>query len=108
MKKEFHERRDLVVKLLNEIPGFKCLSPGGAFYVWPNVTKACEIVRAKDSEEFRKLLLNEAGVAVLADKHFGPSVDGEGQHIRLSYAISKQNIIEGVKRIKEFVEKSKQ
>ncbi len=107
MKKEFHERRDLVVKLLNEIPGFKCLSPGGAFYIWPNVTEACKLVGASDSEEFRKMLLEKADVAVLADKHFGPAVEGEGQHIRLSYATSKENIIEGTKRIKAFVEKYK-
>ena len=52
-----------------------------------------------DSEEFRKKLLNEAGVAVLADIHFGSRVPGEGQHIRFSYAASNQAIEDGVARI---------
>ena len=65
-----------------------CQHPGGAFYVWPNVTEACRMIGARDSEELRKRLLNEAGVAVLADIHFGPRVPNEGQHIRFSYATS--------------------
>ncbi|MEN9560041.1 MAG: hypothetical protein RLZZ502_1252 [Pseudomonadota bacterium] len=104
MKQSFHERRDLVVSLLNEIPGVRCLVPPGAFYVWPNVTEACKLVGAKDSEDFRKRLLHEAGVAVLADIHFGHRVPDDGQHIRLSYATSTAQIREGVRRIKAFVE----
>ena len=56
MKQSFHQRRDLIVRLLNELPGFQCASPGGAFYAWPNVTEACRIVGAKDSEELRTRL----------------------------------------------------
>ena len=56
-----------------------------------------------DSEEFRKKLLNEAGVAVLADIHFGARVAGEGQHIRFSYAASNQAIESGVARIADWV-----
>lgn len=104
MAKSYTERRNLVVKGLNEIEGIRCLSPAGAFYVWPNVTEACKLVGAKDSEEFRKLLLLEAGVAVLSDIHFGTRIPGEGEHIRLSYATSKENIVEGLRRIKEYVE----
>ncbi len=107
MKRIFHERRDLIVRLLNEVPGFKCLSPGGAFYVWPNVTEACEMIGAEDSEELRRRLLHEAGVAVLADIHFGPRVPGEGQHIRLSYAASTKDIEEGVGRIADFMKKNR-
>ena len=69
MAKSFKERRDLIVKLLNDIEGITCLTPGGAFYVWPNVTKACKKVGAKNAEEFRKMLLDR-GVAILADIHF--------------------------------------
>jgi aspartate/methionine/tyrosine aminotransferase len=105
MREIFQQRRDLVVSLLNDIPGVTCQSPGGAFYAWPNVTEACRITGCRDSEEFRQRLLNEAGVAVLADIHFGPRAEGEGQHIRLSYAASDQAIREGVGRIKAFVEK---
>ncbi|HET7262542.1 MAG TPA: pyridoxal phosphate-dependent aminotransferase [Casimicrobiaceae bacterium] len=103
MHTRFRERRDLIVRLLNEVPGISCRSPGGAFYAWPNVTGACRIVGAADSEAFRKELLHEAGVAVLADTHFGRRVPGDGQHIRLSYATSTQAIEEGVRRIAAFV-----
>jgi len=106
MKASFHTRRDLIVRLLNEVPGFRCASPGGAFYAWPNVTDACARIGAKDSEELRKRLLHEAGVAVLADIHFGPRVEGDGQHIRFSYAASEAAIEEGVRRIDAFIRKA--
>jgi len=106
MKASFHRRRDLIVRLLNEVPGFSCASPGGAFYAWPNVTEACARVGAKDSEELRKRLLHEAGVAVLADIHFGPRVQGDGQHIRFSYAASEAAIEEGVHRIDTYIRKA--
>jgi aspartate/methionine/tyrosine aminotransferase len=106
MKASFHSRRDLIVRLLNDVPGFRCASPGGAFYAWPNVTDACARVGARDSEELRKRLLHEAGVAVLADIHFGPRVEGDGQHIRFSYAASEAAIEEGVRRIDHFLRKA--
>lgn len=106
MRARFRTRRDLIVRLLNEVPGFRCASPGGAFYAWPNVTEACARVGAKDSEELRKRLLHEAGVAVLADIHFGPRIEGEGQHIRFSYATSEAAIEAGVARIADFVRKA--
>jgi aspartate aminotransferase len=77
--------------------------PGGAFYVWPNVTEACRRIGAADSEELRKRLLNEAGVAVLADIHFGTRVPDEGQHLRFSYAASQAAIEKGVARMSEFI-----
>jgi aspartate/methionine/tyrosine aminotransferase len=103
MKASFLERRDLIVSLLNTVPGVTCRTPGGAFYAWPNVTEACRMIGAADSEEFRKRLLNEAGVAVLADIHFGSRVPGEGQHVRFSYAASKQAIEAGVSRLAAFI-----
>jgi aspartate/methionine/tyrosine aminotransferase len=106
MRERFRARRDLIVRLLNDVPGFSCASPGGAFYAWPNVTEACALICAKDSEELRKRLLHEAGVAVLADIHFGPRVEGDGQHIRFSYAASESAIEAGVDRIAEFVKKN--
>lgn len=103
MRARFAARRDLIVRLLNQVPGFSCASPGGAFYAWPNVTEACALVGAADSEELRRRLLHEAGVAVLADIHFGPRVAGDGQHIRFSYATSDAAIEQGVARIAQFV-----
>ena len=106
MRDSFFSRRNLIVGLLNKVPGVVCQNPGGAFYAWPNVTEACKMVGAADSEEFRKRLLNEAGVAVLADIHFGPRVPNEGQHIRFSYAASNEAIEKGVARITDFINKN--
>ncbi len=106
MRASFLARRDLIVGLLNEVPGVTCQSPGGAFYAWPNVTEACRMIGTRDSEEFRVRLLNEAGVAVLADIHFGPRVPDEGQHIRFSYAASSAAIEKGVARMAEFVRRN--
>ena len=105
MRERFRARRDLIVRLLNAVPGFSCASPGGAFYAWPNVTEACALIGAADSEELRKRLLHEAGVAVLADIHFGPRVEGDGQHIRFSYAASESAIEQGVARIADFIKR---
>lgn len=107
MRASFLQRRDLIVGLLNEIPGITCAAPGGAFYAWPNVTEACRLTGCADSEEFRKRLLNDAGIAVLADIHFGRRVPGDGQHIRFSYAASNEAIEKGVARLAAFVRKGK-
>lgn len=106
MRERFRSRRDLIVRLLNEVPGFTCAAPGGAFYAWPNVTEACALIGAADSEDLRRRLLHEAGVAVLADIHFGPRVEGDGQHIRFSYAASEAAIEAGVGRISDFIKRN--
>jgi aspartate/methionine/tyrosine aminotransferase len=106
MRAKFLERRDLIVRLLNDVPGISCRTPGGAFYAWPNVTEACRMTGCADSEVFRKRLLHEAGVAVLADIHFGRRVPGDGQHIRFSYAASNDAIERGVARVADFVRRS--
>ena len=106
MHAQFLERRDLIVGLLNDVPGISCRHPGGAFYAWPNVTEACWRVGAADSEAFRKRLLHEAGIAVLADIHFGRRVPGEGQHIRFSYATSTDAIESGIARLDAFVRRN--
>ncbi len=104
MAREFKERRDLIVKLLNDIEGIKCLRPGGAFYVWPNVTGACRKVGAESAERLRQMLLDK-GVACLADIHFGSKNVGQtDEYLRFSYATAKDEIIEGMRRVKEFVE----
>jgi len=106
MRARFVERRDLIVRLLSEVPGVTCKTPGGAFYAWPNVTEACRMTGCADSEELRRRLLHEAGVAVLADIHFGRRVPGDGQHIRFSYAASNEAIERGIGRFAEFVRRS--
>jgi len=106
MHAHFLARRDLIVRLLNDVPGITCRSPGGAFYAWPNVTQACKRVGAAEPEAFRKRLLHEAGIAVLADIHFGRRVPGDGQHIRFSYAASNAAIENGIARLDDFVRKN--
>lgn len=106
MRDIFLQRRDLIVRLLNDVPGVTCQSPGGAFYAWPNVTEACRMIGARDSEELRGRLLHEAGVAVLADIHFGPRTEGEGQHIRFSYAASSEAIEAGIGRMADFIRRN--
>ena len=102
MRESFRRRRDLVVQGLNEIPGVTCPRSEGAFYAWANVTGLCERVGARDSEALRRRLLDQAGVAVLADAHFGPRAVGEGEHLRLSYASSTEDLIEGMRRWARF------
>jgi aspartate/methionine/tyrosine aminotransferase len=107
MRERFLERRDLIVRLLNDVPGVTCRTPGGAFYAWPNVTEACRMTGCADSEAFRKRLLADAGIAVLADIHFGRRVPGDGQHIRFSYAASNEAIERGIERLAAFVRRAK-
>jgi len=103
---EFRKRRDAIVDGLNGIRGISCLRPEGAFYAFANVTQACKNLNCKDAEEFQDRALVEAGVAVLARTRFGRKNAGENQeYIRLSYATSLDNILEGLKRLKAFCER---
>lgn len=105
MAAEFRRRRDLIVQGLNQIEGITCLNPGGAFYVYPNVTGACRKLGLADSRELQKYLLYEAGVAVLARSCFGQRNRGEDQeYVRFSYATSPENIQEGLAKIKKAIE----
>jgi aspartate/methionine/tyrosine aminotransferase len=95
MVDEFRARRDLIVDGLNEIPGFDCLRPQGAFYVFPDVSET-----GMSGAQLADKLLYEAGVCVLAGTAFG----GVGEdHIRISYANSRENLTEALRRIRSFV-----
>ena len=104
MRDEFKIRRDHIVNGLNAIEGIYCRSPEGAFYAWPDVTEVCKRVKMKNSAELAYRLLHEAGVAVLADAHFGTPVPGEGEHLRFSYACSIDQINLGLDKIKVYLE----
>jgi aspartate aminotransferase len=93
MMKRFREKRDRIVKGLNSIPGFSCLSPKGAFYTFPNIKET-----GMTSQECADHLLYNAGVACLPGTAFGPY--GEG-YLRFSYATTLENIDEAIERIKE-------
>ena len=96
MVAEFKRRRDAFVAGLNELPGFRCSLPQGAFYAFPNITGT-----GMKSRELADRLLAEAGVAALSGTAFGAY--GEG-YLRLSYANSYDNLMEAVQRIGKFLE----
>ena len=89
----FDERRSVIVDELNSIPGFRCPTPGGAFYTFPNI-----VGTGRTSRELQDLFLEKAGVATVSGTSFGEF--GEG-YLRFSYANSTENIREAVRRMKE-------
>ena len=98
MVAEFRKRRDVIVKGLAEIPGFRCKLPFGAFYAFPNVEGT-----GIDCEVLAHRLLEEKGVACLAGTCFGKYGDG---FLRFSYANSVENIAKALERIKELISSS--
>jgi aspartate/methionine/tyrosine aminotransferase len=107
MFNEFKKRKNFIVEKINQIPGITCKEPGGAFYIWPNITKACEMLGLNSAEEFRKELLEQEGVAVLSDIHFGAKVPNSGEHIRFSYAASIEEIEKGLNKLDNFIKNNK-
>jgi aspartate/methionine/tyrosine aminotransferase len=97
MREEFRRRRAVIVEGLNKIPGFRCRTPHGAFYAFPNITGT-----GKSSKAMADGLLNEAGVACLSGTAFGDW--GEG-YLRFSYANSVENIQKALGRIEAWVRK---
>ncbi|MBT3765620.1 MAG: pyridoxal phosphate-dependent aminotransferase [Rhodospirillaceae bacterium] len=93
----FDERRKVIVEELNNIPGFSCIEPGGAFYAFPNITET-----GISSLELQDKLLDEAGVSAISGTSFGAL--GEG-YLRFSYANSRENIILAMERIRECLAK---
>ena len=89
----FDARRKVIVKELNDVPGFRCIEPGGAFYAFPNIEGT-----GMKAQALQEKLLEEAGVAVIAGTSFGGF--GEG-YLRFSYANSTENIIEAIARIRK-------
>ena len=91
MVKAFDERRRVIVGLLNQLPGFTCVNPGGAFYAFPNITGT-----GLTAKELQNAMLETAGVATVAGTSFG--IHGEG-YVRFSYANSVENIRKAMDRI---------
>lgn len=100
MVDEFKNRRDLVLKLLNDIEGFKTNTPEGAFYVFPNISsyfgKTLKGKTINNATDFSLYLLEEALVATVTGDAFG-----NPDCIRISYAASQEQLFEALKRIKE-------
>lgn len=104
MVKEFDTRRNLIYKRLNELKGISALKPKGAFYIFANITKACENLNLKNSLEFQEYLLKEADVVVLSRNYFGNKMpEEEEEYVRFSYCISHEDIIKGMNRIEKLL-----
>lgn len=98
----FKERRELVLELLNDIPGFECNKPEGAFYVFPDISyylgKELKGVKINSASDLSLYLLEHANVATVTGEAFGAP-----NCIRMSYATSNEELIEAMRRIKEAV-----
>lgn len=103
MRKAFEERLEIIFEQLIAIPGFSCVKPQGAFYLYPNVKLAAEITGYSNVDEFVEALLVEAKVAVIPGSGFG-----NPDNIRLSYATSLSQLEAAVNRMKQFVETKRQ
>ena len=95
MMKEFDERRKLIHKGLNNLPGVDCSLPGGAFYAFPKV-----INTGMNGEEFAKKCLHEAGVAIVPGTSFGKTCK---DYVRFSFAASKENISNALEKIEKIL-----
>ena len=98
MKDAFLKRRDLMLQLLSDVPGIKCNTPQGAFYIFPDVSyyfgKKIDGKIIKDSDDFCMYLLNNAHVALVSGAAFGTP-----DCVRISYAASMESLKEAMKRI---------
>ena len=95
MMEKFTQRRNLIYKLLNELPGVECSLPGGAFYAFPNV-KGTGI----SGKEFAKKCLHKAGVAIVPGTAFGRNAQ---DFVRFSFAASRDNISQALENIKKIL-----
>ncbi len=92
MKKEYFDRKNILVKGLNDINGISCVNPGGAMYVFPNIKET-----KMTSDEFSEYVLKKTGIGVLPGNNFG--ANGEG-YIRMCYSTSQDDIREALGRLK--------
>jgi len=102
MREKFEERRDYIVKALNEMDKISCVKPKGAFYVFPNVSKYYGTEyngrKINNSMDFSMVLLEEANVAVVPGIAFG-----DDSFVRISYATDMETIKRGMQALKEFL-----
>ena len=102
MVQEFEQRKDLIIKLLSKIKGFKLNNPDGAFYIFPDISyyfgRKIGDIKIKNASDFAIVILEKAHVATVTGDAFGSP-----KNIRISYAASKENIILAVNRIKDLL-----
>jgi aspartate aminotransferase len=95
---EFIELRDYMLARLAEIPGVTCTKPEGAFYVYPNISAYLGKGGIRTATELATKLLHDGRVVTVPGEAFGT-----GEHIRLSYPVTRQSIDEGTRRMREFL-----
>jgi aspartate aminotransferase len=99
MRQAFEERLNIIYEKLVQIPGFACVKPQGAFYLFPNAREAAQMAGYNTVDEFVAALLEEAKVALVPGSGFGAP-----DNVRLSYATSLDVLENAVERIKQFME----
>lgn len=98
MRSAFEKRLAIIHTKLNDIPGFSCVMPQGAFYLFPNAKEAARIAGCKDVDEFAEVLLTHANIAVVPGSGFGAP-----DYLRISYASSLDQLEEAISRIHQYV-----
>ncbi|AGE22773.1 aspartate aminotransferase [Geobacillus sp. GHH01] len=99
MRQAFEKRLDIIYNKLVQIPGFTCIKPQGAFYLFPNARKAADMAGCRTVDEFVAVLLEEAKVALVPGSGFGAP-----DYVRLSYATSLEALETAIERIRRFME----
>ncbi|ADI26355.1 MULTISPECIES: pyridoxal phosphate-dependent aminotransferase [unclassified Geobacillus] len=99
MRQAFEKRLDIIYDKLVQIPGFTCIKPQGAFYLFPNARKAADMAGCRTVDEFVAVLLEEAKVALVPGSGFGAP-----DYVRLSYATSLEALETAIERIRRFME----
>ncbi|RAK22126.1 aspartate aminotransferase [Anoxybacillus vitaminiphilus] len=99
MRKAFEERLNIIYEKLIQIPGFSCVKPQGAFYLFPNAREAATMAGYHTVDELVAALLEEAKVALVPGSGFGAP-----DNVRLSYATSLELLEKAIERIKQFIE----
>ena len=106
MREAFRQRRDMVIGLLNEVPGMKVNQPQGAFYIFPDISsyfgKRSAEMAVNNADDFCEYILHNAHVAVVTGSAFGAD-----NCFRISYAASEKELREAIRRIAEAVSKLK-
>lgn len=103
MRQAFEQRLETIYEKLVAIPGFSCVKPQGAFYLYPNVKRAATMTGFKNVDDFVEALLVEAKVAVVPGSGFGTA-----DNIRLSYATTLEQLENAIIRIKQFINEKSQ
>lgn len=100
MRAAFEERLNVIFEKINNIPGFSCIKPQGAFYLFPNASEAAKLAGLEDVDSFVKVLLDEEKVALVPGSGFGAP-----NYVRLSYATSLEQLEKAVDRIAKYMNK---